>query len=350
MQPPGPPSWRYNPTLRKVGLASPWIRLSMIRLAAAFILSLTGCGGGQSPVSQSAPPEPPRRVHVVDADTIDIDGIRYRLHGIDAPESYQTCRAWGHTWDCGKAATQALQSRAHGISCTGESTDHYGRVIGRCSSGGQDVNAWLVLNGWALAEYATDYADQEIQAKAARRGIHRGQYVHPSARRRGQRLEGEDTLAWVATGPVKVPELANRLLRGDTAPIDGELMQHSVFGLTDTAGAVSFGDWRSTNPTESVTWTGDMIARNAAGTRTTGSAHLAIEDLAQPDVDLLLSSLDAGIFRWLDVPLHQGFFQADDGSMEGRFYGPRQDEAGGVFSRHGWTGAFGLASDKASTP
>ncbi len=311
----------------------------------AFILSLlTGCRGGQRPVSHPAPPESAREVHVIDADTIDIDGIRYRLHGIDAPESYQTCRAWGHTWDCGEAATQALLSHADRISCTGGSTDRYGRVIGHCSSGGEDVNAWLVLNGWALAEYSNDYADQEAQAKAARRGIHRGQYVRPSARRRGQRLEGEDTLAWVATGSVKVRELADRLLWGDTAAIDGELLQHSVFGLADAGSAVSFGDWRSTNPTESATWTGDMIARNAAGTRTTGSAHLAIEDLAQPDVDLLLSSLDAGTFRWLDVPLHEGFFQADDGSMEGRFYGPRQGEAGGVFSRHGWTGAFGLVS------
>ena len=52
---------------------------------------------------------------VIDADTVDIDGIRYRLSGIDAPESHQTCRAWGRTWDCGSAAPEALMSRAGGI-------------------------------------------------------------------------------------------------------------------------------------------------------------------------------------------------------------------------------------------
>ena len=91
--------------------------------------------------------------------------------------------------ECGKAATQALRSRiASAVSCTHTSTDRYSRAIGHCSVGDQDLNAWLVRNGWALAYYTTDYVNEETQAKAARRGIHRGQYVEPSARRQGERL------------------------------------------------------------------------------------------------------------------------------------------------------------------
>ena len=45
---------------------------------------------------------------VIDGDTLDIAGERIRLHGIDAPESRQTCIADGATWPCGQSATDAL--------------------------------------------------------------------------------------------------------------------------------------------------------------------------------------------------------------------------------------------------
>ena len=47
---------------------------------------------------------------VIDGDTLDIAGERIRLHGIDAPESEQTCVADGVTWPCGQSATAALRS------------------------------------------------------------------------------------------------------------------------------------------------------------------------------------------------------------------------------------------------
>ena len=43
----------------------------------------------------------------------------------------------------------------------------------RCSVRGEDIEAWMVLNGWALAyrNCSTDYVDQEQAAQAARKGI-----------------------------------------------------------------------------------------------------------------------------------------------------------------------------------
>ena len=151
------------------------------------LLTLAACGGGGSssgPVPEPAPPvdtAPAAHIRVIDADTVDVDGVRWRLFGIDAPEVRQSCRAWGLTWDCGAAATDALRSRAAGMSCEGSGTDRYGRSVGVCSSGGEDLNAWLVANGWALADrrYADDYADEEEAARSNGRGIHAGEHVAP---------------------------------------------------------------------------------------------------------------------------------------------------------------------------
>ena len=48
---------------------------------------------------------------VIDGDTLDVGGVRIRLHGIDAPESEQSCRAGGRRWSCGREATRALAGR-----------------------------------------------------------------------------------------------------------------------------------------------------------------------------------------------------------------------------------------------
>jgi hypothetical protein len=49
------------------------------------------------------------RASVVDGDTLEIQGVRVRLWGIDAVESSQTCLdASGKPWPCGRRAAFAL--------------------------------------------------------------------------------------------------------------------------------------------------------------------------------------------------------------------------------------------------
>ena len=131
---------------------------------------------------------------IIDADTLEVAGQKVRLQGIDAPESAQTCRLpGGRRWRCGQHATEALRTRLGpgAVRCTIESRDRYGRALGTCyTTGGVNVNAWLVRHGHALAyrRYSTQYVPQEDQARTGGMGIWAGEFVPPWEWRRGKRL------------------------------------------------------------------------------------------------------------------------------------------------------------------
>ena len=130
---------------------------------------------------------------VIDGDTIEISGERIRLHGIDAPETRQSCVGVdGKQWDCGRQSTSALTSLIGGrpIICKGRQRDRYKRLIAVCFVGSRDLNAEMVRQGWALAyrKYSTDYVIQEKVAQSERSGIWSGQFVSPWDWRRGKRL------------------------------------------------------------------------------------------------------------------------------------------------------------------
>ncbi|WP_367182987.1 thermonuclease family protein, partial [Ferrovibrio sp.] len=46
---------------------------------------------------------------VLDGDTLKLNGVTYRLHGIDAPEKTQTCQRDDLDWLCGQAAAAHLR-------------------------------------------------------------------------------------------------------------------------------------------------------------------------------------------------------------------------------------------------
>lgn len=138
-------------------------------------------------------PEYSGTAQIIDGDTIEIGSTRIRLHGIDAPESRQVCTSplSGRWALCGREATTALAGVLRGaeVRCRGKDKDRYGRVIAVCYAGGQDVNAWLVEKGWAIAyrRYSQDYVDEEQEAREAKVGIWAGQFIRQEKWRRGRR-------------------------------------------------------------------------------------------------------------------------------------------------------------------
>ena len=129
---------------------------------------------------------------IIDGDTLVVRRLSVRLYGIDAPESTQYCRLGGLTWPCGRAAVQVLSRRigSREVSCEKRDRDRHGRVVAVCRVGGEDVNAWMMAEGWAFAyrKYSKRYVPHETAARAAKRGIWKGEVVAPWEWRKGKRF------------------------------------------------------------------------------------------------------------------------------------------------------------------
>lgn len=147
-------------------------------LALGLALPLSGCASSREASDLSG------IASVIDGDTLDLHGERIRLYGIDAPESAQTCEdAERRTWPCGRRAALALADRVRErpVRCEPAGKDFYGRTLAVCYLGRDDLNGWLVRNGWALAyrRYSESYVRQEEEARAAGSGIWVGSFVPP---------------------------------------------------------------------------------------------------------------------------------------------------------------------------
>ena len=135
-------------------------------------------------------------VRIIDGDTIDLNGTRIRLQGVDTPETRQSCRdADGQLYSCGLVATAALTVKIGegDVHCDLEpERDRYGRALKTCYlADGTDINGWLVRNGYGLAylRYSERYVAEEAAARAEDLGMHAGAFVPPWDWRKGERLQ-----------------------------------------------------------------------------------------------------------------------------------------------------------------
>ena len=117
-----------------------------------------------------------------DGDSVEIEGQRARLYGIDAFELGQTCLdARGRPWRCGVAAKAALAERIEGqaLQCVVLDEDRDGWYVARCvGEDGTDLAAYMVRSGLALAD-ADDYLAEEADARRRRAGAWEGAFMPP---------------------------------------------------------------------------------------------------------------------------------------------------------------------------
>ena len=121
---------------------------------------------------------------VTDGDTIKISNNKIRLHGIDAPEKKQNCTKNAKEYNCGIVATEALINKIskNVVKClTQKNKDRYNRFIGVCFVGQENLNKWMVRNGYAVAyrRYSKDYILDEDSAKKNKLGLWSGVFLNP---------------------------------------------------------------------------------------------------------------------------------------------------------------------------
>jgi len=136
-----------------------------------------------------------------------VGGIPVRLHGIDAPESRQTCERDGKTYACGKQATHALASLISGrsVQCEIVGRDDYARALGVCRVADTELNRTMVRDGWALAfiKYSDRDAADEDAAEAAKAGLWAASFVQPWEWRLGEAETAEKTRPCAIKGNIK---------------------------------------------------------------------------------------------------------------------------------------------------
>lgn len=145
----------------------------MLRATSVLLATLlaAGCAGLGA---DDRPPLPDRvygPARVIDGDTIEVEGVRVRLFGIDADERGSTA---------GKIASGMLVLivRDRPVECVKEDVDRYGRLVATCWVKGEqatvDVAAQMVAEGYATAyrRFSDRYAGHEADARGRQAGLH----------------------------------------------------------------------------------------------------------------------------------------------------------------------------------
>ena len=127
---------------------------------------------------------------VIDGDTIHIGKVKYRFHGIDAPEMSQICKIQNKNIKCGLLSKKKLLQKINNnkVDCKKKAVDRYKRIVAECFVNNQSLSSYLVKNGYAFAykKYSKQFVEDEMFAKKNRLGLWATEFQYPWDYRRNK--------------------------------------------------------------------------------------------------------------------------------------------------------------------
>ena len=193
-----------------------------------------------------------------DGDQLTIGSTRIRLAAIDAPALDQLClNATGERWTCGAAAHDELVKHVgdNSWTCHVARTDRFGRSVAKCDVGGEDIQKWMVANGWALSfvRFSHDYDADEKSARDGKKGLWAGAFIAPW----DWRVRNRKT---AILGSIKTPDNANATLLASASGSVAPSPTCTIKGNVNTAGECIYH-------TPASRWYAKISMRISKGTR-----------------------------------------------------------------------------------
>lgn len=140
-------------------------QMRSVLLAALFALTSVPCALAQSEISSFA--------FVQDDGSLKISGSLVRLYGIYIPPTDQSCYSFIRPVPCGSRASLALDFRISGafVHCLPRATNPDGSITASCTVDKEDLSAWMLQKGWAVALPDAPFEYQTLEKIAQSRGI-----------------------------------------------------------------------------------------------------------------------------------------------------------------------------------
>ncbi|MFM1814400.1 MAG: hypothetical protein RLZ98_1095 [Pseudomonadota bacterium] len=189
---------RQRPIIPKNRRWLVWIVLALVGVGATIYRDTTRQPSGNAPASGSIA----GRATAGDGDSLRIQSTRVRLVDIDALELDQCCRdRTGALIRCGEVSRAHLRRLIGGreVSCTWREADPNGRALATCTAVGENLNARMVEDGFAIQYYRRSrggwqpspvYRAEAERARAASRGLHSYREMEPPHVLRANRRNG----------------------------------------------------------------------------------------------------------------------------------------------------------------
>ena len=111
------------------------------------------CAGMSAVQPAIAEPEISSFAFVQDDGSLKIAGNLIRLYGIYIPPTAQSCLTFVRPVPCGPRASLALDFKISGdfVHCMPRASHPDGSITAHCTSRNEDLSAWMLQSGWAVA-------------------------------------------------------------------------------------------------------------------------------------------------------------------------------------------------------